>query len=293
VADDTFIERLRVDIEAEKQTLMDVAQFSAQIQDVNDEYKARRRTIRSSLKKLGLDDPNEWEDLWLWYGHYSDPNNFLNTNQYRREFVIETYSPLMAALENLEDRQLGTGIDMPETGWTQVDRQVAQLRISYARAETPEEFRSVGLLCRDIFVSLGHVIFDPEKHLPKGESMPKRDDPKNRLDYAVVTEFSGGANEKLRALIRSTWSFVQPRVHDQTEDRRDAMIAADATIHLVKVLAAMFPNPTGWLAPEQPEFEPGEDFVPQPDWEPDPEAMGDYLSWKKEDSYPEDPFVAP
>ena len=116
MAEDTFIERLRADIETEKQMLIDVAEFRAQIQDVNDDYKARRRTVRSGLKKLGLDDPNVWEDLWLWYGHYSQASNGLNTNQARREHVIRSHQPLMHALENLEDRGLGTGIEIPETG---------------------------------------------------------------------------------------------------------------------------------------------------------------------------------
>ena len=113
--------------------------------------------------------------------------------------------------------------------------------------------------------------------------MPKRDDPKNRLAYAVRAEYGGGDNEELRVLVRATWKFVQPRVHDQTEDRTNAMIAADATIHLVKVLAALFGTPTGQGRghgePIQPELEPGEDYEPEPDWEPDPEDVQAYLSW--------------
>jgi hypothetical protein len=56
------------------------------------------------------------------------------------------------------------------------------------------------------------------------------------------------------------------------------MIAADATIHIVKVLTALFPSPTGWLhADDQVEPEPGEDSEPEPDWEPDPEDLVSYL----------------
>ena len=137
MAEDTFIDRLRADIEAEKQTLIDVAEFKAMIPAINDGYKARRRTIRSSLKKLGLDDPNDWEDAWLWHGLYSIPATGLPATEARRELRIRSYQPLMAALENLEDRQLGTGIDIPETGWTEVDRQVAQLRESYLAPRCP------------------------------------------------------------------------------------------------------------------------------------------------------------
>ena len=172
----------------------------------------------------------------------------------------------------------------PRRGWADVDRQTSALREAYARAETPEEFRQVGLLCRDIFISLGRVIFDPEKHLPKNEPMPKRDDAKKRLDLAMKAEYGGSENEELRGLVRATYRFVQPRVHDQTEDRTNAMIAADATIHLVKVLAALFPTPTDAPhAEESAELEPGEDYEPEPDWEPDSEDAAAYMEWLDED----------
>jgi hypothetical protein len=270
MAEDAFVDRLRADIEKQKQLLMDVSNWAANIRDVNDEYKDRRSRIRSQLKALGLEDPNPWSDLWLWYGHYKD-NPGLASYQDRRELVLRTYQPLLDALENIGERRLGTGITAPATGWTEVDRQVGQLRESYARAETPEQYRQVGLLCRDIFISLGHVVFDPDKHLPAGAAMPKRDDAKNRLEWAVRSEYRGESGEKMRGLVRATLEFVQPVVHDRTHDRTKAMIAADATVHLVKVLAALFPSPTG--KPPTDEDDEHEDY----DWEPSEDDWREYL----------------
>ena len=267
MADDTFIGRLRADVDLETDTLMGVAEGRIAIQDANEEYKKRRRGLRSALKRLGLSDPNNWPDLWLWYGRYKDDDE-LRSYQSRREFIILRYQPLIETLDNLADRQLGTGIDIPTTGWAPVDRQVEQLREMYARADTPEQFRQVGLLCRDIFISLGYVVFDPEKHLSEGEPMPKRDNAKDRLAYAVGAEYGGRSNVELRGLVRATWTYVQDRVHDQSEDRRDAMIAADATIHLVKVLAALFPRPTGKPPPANDENEYEDEIGYE---EPDPE----------------------
>lgn len=276
VAEETFVDRLRADIERLKQILMDVAQWDANINDVNDEYMERRRQVRAQLMSLGLEDPNPWPDLWMWYGRYKD-DSALQSYQARRELVLNQYQPLLDALENIADRRLGTGISAPATGWTEVDRQVEQLRERYARAQTPEEFRQVGLLCRDIFTSLGHVVFDPDKHLPDGEPMPKRDDAKKRLDVAVAAEHSGKSGEKLRALMRATWEFVQPVVHDRTDDQTKALVAADATIHVVKVLAVLFPSPTGSMQPPDVMKD-----LDDEDWEPSEddlrtlEAMGDY-----------------
>jgi hypothetical protein len=274
VVEDTFIDRLRADIDAEIQTLIDVARNEVGIRGANNEYKSRRRRIRAELREAGLDDPNPWPDLWRWYGHYSGDGS-LGTYQARRELVLESYQPLLDSLEGLEERRLGTGISVPATGWTEVDRQVAALHTSYARAHTPEEYRQVGLLCRDIFVSLGHVVFDGAKHLPPGKDPPRGDDAKNRLELAVLAEYGGGPNEKLRALVRSTWDFAQPIVHDRTDDQTKAMLAADATIHLQKVLAVLFPNPTGFLPAET-----SPDDEEEPDGEPSLDDLRAYQEWR-------------
>jgi hypothetical protein len=278
VVEDTFVDRLRADIERLQQILMDVAQHEADINDVNGDYKDRRRQVRAQLKSLGLDDPNPWPDLWMWYGRWSkDPD--LGSYQARREFVLMMYAPVLDALDNLGSRRLGTGLSVPATGWTEVDRQVEQLRERYARAQTPEEFRQVGLLCRDIFISLGHVVFDPDKHLPERTPMPKRDDAKNRLDLAVAAEHPGKAGERLRGLARATWDFVGPVVHERTDDQTKALLAADATIHIVKVLAVLFPSPTGSL--HQPDLNDMDDE----DWEPSAEDLAELGNFDWDDDY--------
>src|SRR6266511_4366853 len=68
--------------------------------------------------------------------------------------------------------RLGTGIQAPETGWIPVDDQVRQLNQRYLSAQTPEDFRAVGLLCRDILLSLGRVVFDPDRHVKLGDPCP-------------------------------------------------------------------------------------------------------------------------
>jgi hypothetical protein len=129
----SFIDRLRSDIDAEIDMLMGVATHEVNIRDANDEYKQRRRRIRSELRELTIDDPNPWSDLWAWYGHYSRDSN-LSSYQARRMFLLETYQPLRDALDGLEGRRLGTGIIVGPTGWTDVDRQVAALERAYAVA---------------------------------------------------------------------------------------------------------------------------------------------------------------
>jgi hypothetical protein len=269
VVEGNLLDRLRRDVDAEMQLLVDVACREADFKQVNDESKSRRRRMRGELKEVGLDDPNPWPDLWNWYGYYS---RNLPSYQERREHILSTYQPLLDALDGLEDRRVGTGIATAATGWTEVDRQVAALHGRYARARTPEDFRQIGLLCRDIFISLGHVIFDGRRHLSTGKAEPRLDDTKGRLELALAVEYGGEKNERLRKLVRSTWEFVQPVVHDRTDDATLAMIAADATLHLQKVLAALFPNPTGRLQTD-------DAYDVEPTWEPLDEDLRYYLTY--------------
>jgi hypothetical protein len=190
LGEDTFIDRLRAEIDYETAMLIGVATRDIAIEDASSDYKRRRRFIRQGLRSLGLDDPNQWPELWSWYGFYKEREE-LGTYQARREYIIRRYQPLLTALERLEERQLGTGIDAPETGWTEVDAETRQLRQRYATAQTPEDFRAVGLLCRDILISLGDVVFDPDRHLPMDQPMPKRDDAKNRIDSRREGRVSG------------------------------------------------------------------------------------------------------
>jgi hypothetical protein len=286
LGDETFIDRLRAEIDYETATLIGVATRDIAIEDASADYKRRRRIIRQGLRALGLDDPNPWPELWSWYGFYKEREE-LGTYQARREHVIRRYQPLLTALERLEERQLGTGIDAPDTSWADVDGEIRQLRQRYATAQTPEDFRAVGLLCRDILISLGHAVFDPDRHLSIDQPMPKRDDAKNRIDYVVQAEFPGSDNHRLRALVKAQWDFVQPVVHTRTDTEKKARLAADGTIYLANTLRALIPEPTGTIPPPEEEPPPSDWDTPadsHQDWELDEDDLA-YVSrhWAAEE----------
>jgi len=144
------------------------------------------------------------------------------------------------------------------------------------------QLRTIGrwvFICRDILVSLGHVVFDPDSHLALDAPMPKRDDPKNRIDLMLASEFSGETNEKLRALVRATWAYVQPVVHARTDTERKARLAASGTLHLVETLRTLIPEPAAYSDdyPEPSDTERVLDSsVFDEDWEPDETDLAYY-----------------
>jgi hypothetical protein len=55
-----------------------------------------------------------------------------------------------------------TGLE--PTGWTRVDRNVAEVRKRLETATTEEQFQAVGLLCRETLVSLAQAVYDAQLH---------------------------------------------------------------------------------------------------------------------------------
>jgi hypothetical protein len=50
------------------------------------------------------------------------------------------------------------------TGWGRVDRTLSTAHRSLSAAEHEEEFQAIGLMCREVLISLGQAVYEPTKH---------------------------------------------------------------------------------------------------------------------------------
>ena len=66
------------------------------------------------------------------------------------------------------------------------------------QAENEEQFQTVGLLCREVLISLAQVVFDPQRHPPEDGVTPSETDVKRMLDSYIGVELEGGLNEGVR-----------------------------------------------------------------------------------------------
>jgi hypothetical protein len=241
----TFIRRLRAEIDVEVLQLQAVATGEADIKVVNAEYRERRQRIRRDLHRLGLSDPNRWADLWLWYGHYKDDPD-LATYQSRREFVLRLYEPILEVLDHLQDRQLGTGLGPPETGWAIVDDQTKELRERFATAQTVEDYKDIGLRCREILISIGQSAYDVSRHVPEDQAPLKKGDAKGRLRQIVQAELPREENEAVRPLLRSLieacWDASVDLLHDRKARLIQASLVANSVLIVASVLRDLVPE---------------------------------------------------
>jgi hypothetical protein len=223
-----ILEELRREVEREMDMMTAVATGGPRIQEVDGQYTERRRRIRTLLRQLGLEDPNPHVDLWAWYGKWS--RDFATYVQ-RRAYIRSLFAPLLQQIDDLEADTVGTQLPgSEETGWAAVDGQVAQLRVRLASCETGEDAQAVGLLCREIMVSLADAAHDPMVHGEVGASAV------DRLNAAVDAHAAGEGNAKLRKLLKSTVDYANTVQHRRDCPLEEAGLVAEATVNAVHMV---------------------------------------------------------
>lgn len=113
---------------------------------------------------------------------------------------------------------------------------MAELRRHFQTAITPQGYRNVGNDCVIVIEVVSAAAYDPAQHLRPGESEPPVAKTKDRLDRIVEVELPGPENAELRKLARATVEAAQAIKHRTTPSRRDAGLAADATIMLANLM---------------------------------------------------------
>jgi hypothetical protein len=123
------------------------------------------------------------------------------------------------------------------TGWPRVDRGIYEIRRRLEQAENEEQFQTVGLLCREVLISLAQVVYEPQRHRPEDGMEPSETDARRMLDSFIATELAGAPNEGIRRHARAALSLANDLQHHRTADHRQAALCAEATTSVVNLLA--------------------------------------------------------
>lgn len=202
------------------------------ITSVNDEYKQRRLLLRPALKRIGINDPLPWSDLWGWYGYYSQ---HLSTYARRRRFISEQTAAVRERLEQLADGQ-GVDDDGPADGstWLGLEQRLAEAKTLIDAARTLDDWQDIGRRCREILIDLAGLVYRDDM-LPAGQiEQPKLSDAKARLSHASDALFGGSEHRELRAVIRAGWDLANKVTHSGSIGELDAFASVQATVLLVR-----------------------------------------------------------
>lgn len=225
---------LVAEIEVQQSLMRAVATGGPRIQEVNNQYIERRERIKQELQRRSLDDPNPHGDLWAWYGRWSagDMPNWAS----RRAHVSEIYQPL---IDQIRAGQSTTRTQLFEepTGWPRVDRGIYEIRRRLEQAEKEEHFQAVGLLCREVLISVAQVVYDSQKHPTEDGVQPSGTDARRMLNAYIAVELEGGPNEGVRRYAKAALSLANDLQHHRTATRQQAALCAEATTSVVNLMA--------------------------------------------------------
>jgi hypothetical protein len=205
------------------------------IDEVNRDYRALYTTTTAALNELGLDNTIPFSDLWDWYGRWSSGD--LPSYRSRREFLGELFNPLLSQV-----RQRGSGVTpdpIVPTGWPRVDRAVGEARQRLASARTEEQFQTVGLLCREILISLAQAVYDPERDATDDGVNPSDTDAKRMIAAYLTEVLTGSTNKVARQHTRAAYDLAVELQHRRTATFRQAALCLEATTSIVNVVAIL------------------------------------------------------
>lgn len=216
--------------------MIEVSTGGPRINTLNPEYKEIYSQLTQQLEERGIRTPVPYIDLWGWYGKWSSGD--LPTWRSRREYVNGLFEPLAVSLQAGTSPR-GAEVFPEPTGWPRIDRTLGEARTQLASASTEEQFQTVGLLCREVLISLAQTVYDSDRHSsPDGVSVSETD-AKRMLDGYLAIEIPGGSNAVARKHAKASLDLANELQHERTAEFRKAALCAEATASVVNIVAIL------------------------------------------------------
>jgi hypothetical protein len=212
--------------------LIAISTGHGRIQDFDDYYKARHRRITSALDTRGIDNPNPFESLWDWYKKWKTFGSYSE----RRRFINDMYEPLIVRIINAPKPVVPA---REPTGWDRVDRAVEKAHSRMESAKHEEDYQTVGLLCREILISLGQAVYNPSVHTSQDGMIPSTTDASRMIEAFLAHTASGSSNEIVRRHAKAALQLAVELQHRRTADLRAAALCLEATSSTVNIVTIL------------------------------------------------------
>jgi hypothetical protein len=125
------------------------------------------------------------------------------------------------------------------TGWQKVDRQLQEVRLRLDTAESEEQCQAVGLLCREVLISVAQEVYDPTRHPSIDGVAISTSDAKRMLESVFEIDLKGSESKEARAHARSAVNLSLALQHKRTADFRMAALCSEGSLSVVNMLAIL------------------------------------------------------
>lgn len=230
------------DLIVHREMMTAVATGQQQIQEVDDYYIARQFRLVEGCAAAGIRYENPHASLWDWYGFWKAEN--MTTYADRRDYVRKVFAgPIASAVGRVHNPS--PVAEREPTGWERVDRSLGKAKAQFLAASTEEEWQAVGLLGREVLISLGQAVYDREVHGETDEDGKRigSTDARRQLFAWLHHQMSGGDNKEIRAHIKASIDLAVHLQHRRTATRQLAELCLEATSSAVSVVAIIARSP--------------------------------------------------
>ena len=229
--------RLYQDIETIRNILISVATGGNRIQDEEDRYRTINASIIERCNELHIDYYNGFQSLWDWYGKWRAE---FPTYQQRREYINSLFSPTFEAFDVVQETpSVETLVRIDD--WDRINRTLAKIKKDSVVAKNEEDYQSIGLLCRELLISLAQAVYKPDLHGSaddKGVTIGEADTSRMLNNYINV-KLKGGCNEELRSFAKNANKLANRLTHERSASKKDMMITLSATVAVINLIGAL------------------------------------------------------
>jgi hypothetical protein len=218
-----------------KNTMISVATGGQRIQNVEQQYKQVYKKVNKALKNLDIENPNHYDNLWSWYEKWK--NDFPHYQE-RRNYINEMYKPLINILSEIEDTRI-VDIKVNLSDWDRINRTIIEIKKREQQAQNEEQFQAIGMLCRELIITLSQTVYNSETHLSIDGTEISKTDAKRMLDAYIAVVFPGNESEELRSYAKTTNRLANTLTHKRTATKKEMMLCVSATLALINFIGVL------------------------------------------------------
>lgn len=231
-------EQMMKELESIRDILISVSTGGPRFQEVEPKYKSLHSALSKKCKQLNIVYNNSFDSLWEWYGRYS---NELPTYQSRRVFIQNLLAPTFEIFDNDNTPPSMASPIVELDDWSRIKRTVIKIKQDSITAKNEEDFQQIGLLCREVIISLAQNVYNPELHGAEddnGIEIGKTDAVKMIGNYIKV-RLAGSSNEELKAYAKATNKLANLLTHKRDAKKQDMLLSVSATMALINFIGIL------------------------------------------------------
>ena len=225
---------LKQNIETVRNIMVSVATGGNRIQEEDERYKKLNIQITRDCKKLNLTYNNLYSNLWEWYGKWRAD---FPTYQERRTYINELFAPTLSYFDDTENyNSIETFVELDD--WERIRRTVTKIKRDSSIAKNEEDFQSIGLLCREVIISLAQAVYNPVVHGSEDEKgvIIGKTDAVRMIGNYISIELSGSSYDELRAYAKNTNKLANRLTHERNATKKDMLLSVSSTIALINFI---------------------------------------------------------